>query len=626
MTPTPSATPTATPFCGNGVVEGREQCDDGNATDGDCCSATCVYESSGATCADDGNACTADTCNGAGVCQHPNRPGGTSCDDGNACTNGDQCAGGSCVGGAPVVCNDDDTCTTDTCEPSIGCLFEIGVESPECDSCADGIDNDGDGMIDAENANCSTFPLLQRYAVIGTATKGLRSLYMGREVEVMRAEAGTAELTPYARAGVCGVDLKSLTDLLVEGALALDGKARFVGAGSPARVLFKFVSDDASPDAVVVGDAEPEVGPAMCSDGITPCGLNQSCPASQLCAAPMGIEDPSNPWVDTSGTALEFGRCRDAMSSIPTTEQVIAALLATEPSWGKIYLRDGTSLEKTLGHGQQVVDIDYLRVRADSTFTLRGFPDTVAVLRLRGALRLGSRAHIALAGGLRAENVLWLVQGAGRFVRFYNDATFAGTLIAPKRSKIVVGARTEVQGALVGKRVRIREAGRVLHRPFAAILDGIRNAAIVALRSAVLTRSGSNRPSGTLRLTGTIDDNPFKTVKADLLANQVTVFARDGANFNVAVRLENCSMRGTRIIRCRSGDGDDRATIRILRDDPNLYKFRITSRQLTPFETGTSQPVAPVSVALQLPLNQRTGSIDNICQGRGSTGLVCRAP
>ena len=62
----------------------------------------------------------------------------------------------ACAGGMPKTCNDDDACTNDSCEPSIGCLFDVAVESPECDSCADGIDNDGDGVIDAKDPGCHT--------------------------------------------------------------------------------------------------------------------------------------------------------------------------------------------------------------------------------------------------------------------------------------------------------------------------------------------------------------------------------------------------------------------------------------------------------------------------------------
>ena len=37
--------------CGNGVVEGTEECDDGNTTSGDGCSATCRLENTSAICA-----------------------------------------------------------------------------------------------------------------------------------------------------------------------------------------------------------------------------------------------------------------------------------------------------------------------------------------------------------------------------------------------------------------------------------------------------------------------------------------------------------------------------------------------------------------------------------------------
>jgi uncharacterized delta-60 repeat protein len=55
--------------CGNGRVEAGEACDDGNNTDGDCCSAACTLEPEDSLCGDDGSACTADVCR-AGVCAH----------------------------------------------------------------------------------------------------------------------------------------------------------------------------------------------------------------------------------------------------------------------------------------------------------------------------------------------------------------------------------------------------------------------------------------------------------------------------------------------------------------------------------------------------------------------------
>src|SRR6185369_7813412 len=47
--------------CGDGIKTYDEECDDGNTTSGDCCSATCVFE-------DEGTFCPDGTCDGAGAC------------------------------------------------------------------------------------------------------------------------------------------------------------------------------------------------------------------------------------------------------------------------------------------------------------------------------------------------------------------------------------------------------------------------------------------------------------------------------------------------------------------------------------------------------------------------------
>ncbi len=66
--PGTTTTTTTLPVCGNGTLEGAEQCDDGNLDNGDCCNSGCNFESTGAGC-DDGVFCTAtDTCNAAGGC------------------------------------------------------------------------------------------------------------------------------------------------------------------------------------------------------------------------------------------------------------------------------------------------------------------------------------------------------------------------------------------------------------------------------------------------------------------------------------------------------------------------------------------------------------------------------
>ncbi len=106
-------------------------CDDQNAcTSGDLCGGgKCA--GTGVTNCDDKNVCTTDSCDVVNGCQHLNVDG--NCDDGSLCTQNDKCGGGLCVAGAPLPCNDNNSCTTDSCDPIAGCVFK-----PNTNPCDDG--------------------------------------------------------------------------------------------------------------------------------------------------------------------------------------------------------------------------------------------------------------------------------------------------------------------------------------------------------------------------------------------------------------------------------------------------------------------------------------------------------
>ncbi len=110
--------------CGNSILEGTEECDDGNTTNGDgCendCGFTCIAADPKRNHCDDANACNGtETCTAMHKCQ-----AGTPIADGMACGAGKVCTGGNCMSGscgdkivsAPEECDDGNSTTGDGCE------------------------------------------------------------------------------------------------------------------------------------------------------------------------------------------------------------------------------------------------------------------------------------------------------------------------------------------------------------------------------------------------------------------------------------------------------------------------------------------------------------------------------
>ena len=157
-----SGGPLAPPVCGDGVVDGTEQCDNGvlNGTAGNCCSATCTAIANGTMC-NGSNLCfqtyqcqngscvgsnavictphdqchVAGVCNPAtGVCSSPNASDGTACTGANACNRTNTCQGGACVGSNPVVCAPLDDChVAGVCNPATGiCSNPEEVDGTPC--------------------------------------------------------------------------------------------------------------------------------------------------------------------------------------------------------------------------------------------------------------------------------------------------------------------------------------------------------------------------------------------------------------------------------------------------------------------------------------------------------------
>ena len=69
----------------------------------------------------DGNPCTDDKCDSKKGCLFTHNV--APCSDGNGCTSGDACLNGACLPGAATSCDDANLCTTDSCDPKLGCVF-----------------------------------------------------------------------------------------------------------------------------------------------------------------------------------------------------------------------------------------------------------------------------------------------------------------------------------------------------------------------------------------------------------------------------------------------------------------------------------------------------------------------
>ena len=67
---------------------------------------------------EDGNTCTEDTCDPTTGCKYPALDK-VKCDDGNLCTKFDLCNNDKCIG-SKIICNDNNTCTKDSCDLKTG--------------------------------------------------------------------------------------------------------------------------------------------------------------------------------------------------------------------------------------------------------------------------------------------------------------------------------------------------------------------------------------------------------------------------------------------------------------------------------------------------------------------------
>jgi cysteine-rich repeat protein len=145
------------PECGNGEVEGTEECDDGNQDPGDGCEPGCVAsavcgngEVEGTEECDDGNQAPGDGCEpgcvASAVCGNGLDEPGEVCDDGNT-EDGDNCSADCSEVTMAAVCGNgmvegDETCDDGNQVAADGCENDCTISPPVC----------GNGMVEGDEA------------------------------------------------------------------------------------------------------------------------------------------------------------------------------------------------------------------------------------------------------------------------------------------------------------------------------------------------------------------------------------------------------------------------------------------------------------------------------------------
>jgi hypothetical protein len=460
-------------------------CTDGKfCTTGDQCSGGQCLTGGSINC-DDGNLCTLDQCDeAADTCRNTGDPSkaGQSCSDMNLCTTGDVCdANGGCSG-TPLVCNDNSTCTADTCQPASGCVYNTVVENPTCMSCVDGLDNDGDGDADAEDCECNLLCESFNYAVVANRDSTRRTAYFGKDTRAARGldpDLGSpSNSAPYplgpSTSSACSQGKLELVERSAIDGVGTATTTAVFGDGDQMRL--GFFAGYVPPGDVRTTGIPPFVGPqAVCSSTPVPCINDSQCPPNEMCRPVMTIAEAGNAFVDLTGTHPEFVDCEAAKASLPLD---FATLLALEPTQelGKVRYKSGNAPIDVTGPGIHVVHMASLRVENGVVMQVIGDSATEAVVfQIERSFLIGVRSRVELVGGLKPDHVIWVVDRRGRAyvgnqeVEPGSDdlATLPGTLLAPAKN-IIVGKKARVAGALLGRQVQLNEKAVVSHRPYLA--------------------------------------------------------------------------------------------------------------------------------------------------------------
>jgi hypothetical protein len=221
--------------------------------------------------------------------------------------------------------------------------------------------------------------------------------------------------------------------------------------------------------------AAPLVGAPLgaCSTSGRSCVSGLDCPRRESCAGRRPAE-PGNDAVDLTGRGTgrdELQRCQSAVSRLA---DFAADVLPVAPMATKVEISGGhNTVVVPVGSGLTVLHYKSMWVGAGGAFTIDGPTDAIVVVAIDAGLRILNGAEVRLAGGLQAQNVLWVFAGhRPNSVSLGVGSVFNGTILALER-RIHLHRNVVLHGAVYAHSVALQPYARVEHVPFTPQLPAV---------------------------------------------------------------------------------------------------------------------------------------------------------
>lgn len=440
--------------------------------------------------------------------------------------------------------------------------------------CEDGIDNDGDGLIDAEDPECATLNDTLRQVIIGNNQGARYSVRTGSEVRIRHQEFDGSNVDPAdfwmpatcddsgtcacpdtfiggdpndpntpglprpacqtqglacdtdfdcepsqypgaaSHAAICGHTIQLKREGVFEGNVVARGNIRlgrgFVGSRNLGVLGGQFFCDGCvlnpsrnakrAPFPNLILDGESWwAGPGLCiPSGTESCYADADCSIpGDLCDARLQLDflginpngvltggtlDPNDPF----STANDFDRCVAAMEALgrfsdPNDPGRLTGdnLSGTPIGQVKIAGLQSVNLDFSGTNTTFVRDIDLVNMGRQAQLRINAHSTSTVVLRVLDRFRVGARNLVSVGPdpldpndpGITPDRVLWLFDGVRGKISTTQSSQVVGTMLAPnRRTPLIIGSGNTYTGALFSGVVDVGGASIVNHRPFTGLL------------------------------------------------------------------------------------------------------------------------------------------------------------